>query len=682
MKKINFLFGIHCHQPVGNFEHIFEESYQNCYLPFIETLDRHPKIKFTVHYSGILYDFFLAKHPEFIESLNCMVKRGQVEIMTGGYYEPIIPIIPDADKLGQISMQNEFIKHHFRVSPQGMWLTERIWEPHLPKILSEAGVGYVTVDDEHFFRAGIQKEDSYGYYVTEEQGVTLDVFPISRDLRYLIPFKLPEETIKFLESVATEDGARAAVLADDGEKFGVWPGTHKWVYEDGYLEKLLTMLEENLEWIRPMTFSEYLDAYPAKGRIYLPAASYQEMMEWSGGYFRNFFTKYPEANNMHKKMLLVSGKLQTLNKSHTSEEREKQIEEARRELYQGQCNCAYWHGVFGGLYLSYLRHAVYEHLIQSENLIQKLQRGEGKFTEVLLTDFDKDGSEEVLMSNPYLNLYLAPRRGGGLFELDYKPKAFNLTNVLTRRPEPYHKKLLETPKEQIAVGTGTSSIHDLVRVKEAGIEKYLLYDRHPRLSLLDHFLPLDCDLESLRTGKYIEMGDFAEGNYNFFPQRKGEEASVNFSRTGQVDGLSISVVKVVSILAGQSIINVEYEVSNPSEKKLEALFGVEFNFTLLAPDAADRYIKISEGSDKLKMNSWGLETRISNIKLVDEWKGFSVSLDWEKAGKLFRFPIETVSQSEGGFERTYQGTCFLFGFELDLAPKAKWTNKISIRLES
>jgi alpha-amylase len=110
MKKVKFLFGIHCHQPVGNFEHIFDEAYERCYLPFIQAMDGHPRIKFAIHFSGILYDWFMDKHPEFIDYLGKLVKRGQMEIITAGYYEPIISIIPEEDGIGQINMQNEFIK--------------------------------------------------------------------------------------------------------------------------------------------------------------------------------------------------------------------------------------------------------------------------------------------------------------------------------------------------------------------------------------------------------------------------------------------------------------------------------------------------------------------------------------------------------------------------------------------
>ncbi len=309
MQKIKFIFGIHCHQPVGNFEHIYEEAYEKAYLPFIRVLESHPRIKFNVHYSGILFDWFKKNRPEFLELLKKLVRRGQVEVLTSGYYEPILSIIPDEDKLGQIEMANQFIREQFFRAPRGMWLTERVWEPTLPKILSRAGIEYVLVDEDHLIQAGLPSDKLSGYYITEEEGETVKVFPINRRLRELIPFQPPEEIIEYLKSIPDPDGSALAVFMDDGEKFGLRGGSHRWIYQEGYLEKLLCMLEANSDLIEPTTFSNYLDEYPALGRIYLPATSYNEMMEWvGGGNFRNFFVKYPEANNMHKKMLHVSSR--------------------------------------------------------------------------------------------------------------------------------------------------------------------------------------------------------------------------------------------------------------------------------------------------------------------------------------------------------------------------------------
>jgi len=718
MKKINFLFGIHCHQPVGNFPQVMREAYFQSYLPFMDIMASHPGIKFTAHYSGILYEWFLENHPEFIEKLKLMVKRGQLEIMTAGFYEPILPIIPDEDKLGQIEMESSFIKKNFLKSPRGLWLTERIWEPHLPKILNNAKVEYITVDDYHFISAGVEEKELFGYFVTEEEGYRLNVFPISKHLRYLVPFKMPHEVIDYLKSIATEDGSRAAILADDGEKFGVWPGTHKWVYEDKWLEQFLTMLESSKDQIRTMTFSEYIDEYPPVNRVYLPTASYSEMMEWAlpvkagqkyekivlemksfgkyeeyrqfvrGGFFRNFFVKYPESNNMHKKMLFVSEKISTLAKGKklglSTEARDKSMEESRNSLWKGQCNCAYWHGVFGGLYLNYLRHAIYENLIAAEASADKIAHGEQKYIEIRTVDFDKDGSDELLVSNDMLNCYFSPAYGGCLFELDYKPKLFNLLNGLSRKEEVYHHKLRGSTKSHAS--GDVHSIHDIVKTKEPGLENYLVYDWHRRLSLQDHFFHPNTSLNEFKEVKYKELGDFVTGGYIPLVKKTGSEIELTFKRKGNIyvdkTAVPVEIIKVISMLKGQSILNIKYEISNLSQQTLDVVFGVEFNFSMLGGNSSDRfYVFPGVGSEDKHLASIGEINGCSTIKIVDEWKGFSVLLYPGFLDRLWRFPIETVSQSESGFERIYQSSLVLPNKRIILEPEKKWANNMKLLVE-
>ncbi|MBI5700757.1 DUF1926 domain-containing protein [Candidatus Saganbacteria bacterium] len=353
--------------------------------------------------------------------------------------------------------------------------------------------------------------------------------------------------------------------------------------------------------------------------------------------------------------------------------------QAEMDLYKGQCNCAYWHGVFGGLYLANLRHGIYEHLIKAENALQKLQRGDKKYTELLLSDFDKDGSEEVILSNPYLNLYFSPNHGGTLFELDYKPADFNLSNVLTRREEAYHKKIMDAKVQGTSASHGTQSIHDIVNIKEKDIDKFLIYDTCRRSSLRDRFFQLGTSLEELKGERYTELSDGVDSPYSFYPLRKGNEAQVSLSRNAQILGKHVKLTKTVLISSGQSIINIDYEIINLSDGSLEFAYGSEFNMTLLASDAPDRYIKVY---GKERMNSEGTDNNINEYKLVDEWKGFSVSFESEKECELIRYPIETVSQSESGFERNYQGTCMVMVWNLALAPQKNWKNRVSIRLES
>jgi 4-alpha-glucanotransferase len=179
VKKINFIFGVHNHQPVGNFGQVFEALYDKSYEPFLSILRKHPKVKCTFHITGPLLEWIEENKPEYFKTLQEMVSLGQIEFFTGGMYEPILTILPDRDKIGQIRMLTDYLKKKFKVEVKGMWLAERVWEPHLTKALSDAGVEYVVIDDAHLKAAGLNEEQTFGYYVMEEQGATAAVFPIS-----------------------------------------------------------------------------------------------------------------------------------------------------------------------------------------------------------------------------------------------------------------------------------------------------------------------------------------------------------------------------------------------------------------------------------------------------------------------------------------------------------------------
>ena len=130
-QAISFILALHNHQPVGNLPEVFTRAFDEAYAPFVDVLYRYPSIKAVLHYSGVLLEWIEKNNPSFLSTLREMVERGQVEIMGGGYYEPILPIIPDSDKKGQILKLSRFLQDRLGASVEGMWLTERIWEPYL-----------------------------------------------------------------------------------------------------------------------------------------------------------------------------------------------------------------------------------------------------------------------------------------------------------------------------------------------------------------------------------------------------------------------------------------------------------------------------------------------------------------------------------------------------------------------
>ena len=140
MNRVYFALVIHSHQPVGNFDHVVEEAFQKSYAPFVEALMRHPRIRMSLHYSGVLLEWIEHHHPEYFQQIRQLVDRAQVELVGGGYYEPILPAIPDSDKLAQLRKFGDYLERNFGSRPRGAWVAERVWEPSLARPLGEAGV--------------------------------------------------------------------------------------------------------------------------------------------------------------------------------------------------------------------------------------------------------------------------------------------------------------------------------------------------------------------------------------------------------------------------------------------------------------------------------------------------------------------------------------------------------------
>jgi alpha-amylase len=664
MGKLYFIFGVHNHQPVGNFPHIFKEAYEKCYFPFLSTLEDFPKIKFCLHNSGPLYDWMREHGKDYLGLLKKMVKRGQVEIISGGYYEPILPIVSDSDKYGQIKLMNDFVEKEFSDKPGGIWTAERVWEPYLARVIANSALKYTFLDDTHFRFAGLKCHEFFGYYTTEDEGKPVSVFPISKTLRYKIPFSEAEEAFNVLNSLGRSEDV-LVTLFDDGEKFGLWPGTYDWIYNKEWLKKFLTLLSSS-DNIITITAGEALEKFNTNGIVYLPAASYEEMGEWvlepqnffayeglkdllkangkfeeykdfvRGGFFRNFYHKYPRLNYMQKKMLYLSRKINTI----ANPQVDKKI---FASLYKAQTNCGYWHGVFGGFYLGHIRSAVYENLIEAENLLDEKYKPEKISTDCV--DLDFDGRNEIILKNGRL-ICCFSQKGASLCEMSLRNPAINLVNTITRQEESYHRKILQNVNQEGAVST----IHDIVKQKDKDLDKFLIYDQYERLSLMDHLLDKDITVDDFNRQKGINTLSDELYDWNMKKEKQKVAINCNFENAG------LSFVKIIDF-SEKCGIDVSYKFNRKNILK-DYNFGIEFNISLLSPN--DIFAKI--GNEQIALSELKEFKEASSFILLDTFKKLTFNFTFDKA-RILSMPVYSVSSSESGFEKVYQQTAILFIFK-------------------
>lgn len=707
----------HNHQPVGNFGWVFEEAFEKAYLPMVACLERHPTIRVALHYTGPLRDWLLENQPGFFPRIRKLVERGQVEIMTGAYYEPVLASLTDSDKLGQINKQTGSVRQDFNYEASGLWLAERIWEPHLPRILNQAGVAYTLVDDAHFKAVGYGDEDLLGYYVTEEQGRPLKIFATSMPLRYAIPWKTVDSVIEWLREQSTVEGryvgrVKVAVMGDDGEKFGLWPGTYEHVWENGWMESFFEAVEANSDWLQTIPPGEFAGKHLSLGRIYLPTASYDEMGEWAmppdpswelphlkhelqhegrddlvkymrGGMWRQFMVKYAEVNQLHKKALWVSKKV------HAMPEGEAKVKALDR-LWAGQCNCAYWHGVFGGIYLFHIREADYRLLIAAENLADQVDGG--VFARAEVADFDLDAMDDVVLTSDQQSLVFDLDHGGALVEWDYRPITYNLLNVLTRRREGYHKNLIAAAEAGTVVtpgmeleGDAPDNIHsEVVRAREPDLHQKLIYDWYRRATFLDHFLDSGITLDGFYRSQYREQGDFVNQPYSV--QEVAENKSgvtLALRREGRVwqgaVALPVTVEKRLTLKAGSDRLAVVYCVTNGDSGELNTRFGIETNWGLAGGNDDHTYLRTGFG--RYKFDEITAHDEVEDFTITSELWGVEIGVDVDRPATLWRFPLEAVSASEAGFERNYQGTTVMLWWPVRLAAGGSWEVSLSLALE-
>lgn len=702
---LRFAFALHDHQPVGNFDSVFLQAYEQAYFPFLDLISQYPELAFSLHISGPLLEWLDKNKPDHLGDLRELVKAGQLEIIGGAYYEPILPILPRRDRVGQIRRYSERLKEVFDCDVRGLWLAERVWEPSLVTDLQEADIEYTLLDDFHFKQAGLEEDDLRGYFLTEDQGFLLRVFPISEPLRYMVPWKDPSEAIAYLDLLAETYPDSVVVCADDGEKFGSWPGTHGLCYDTKWLSTFFDLLLErqSQEKIQLVTLSQALDETPPMGTVYLPECSYREMTEWAlptarqlsrqkllkefdgkpiqeqiknnmrGGLWRNFASKYSEVREMQGRMIEVSDHIAAAAANPS-------IESAIHELYRGQCNCPYWHGAFGGLYLPHLRHAIYKHLISADNACLADDIAHGQRVDIELHDFNLDGRRELRISTALYTAYICPHLGGMLYELDIRPVKHNLLATLSRRPEPYH----ETVKQLAQSGSNSKSAvnpQQIAQFKQPDLDKHLIYDRYPRKSLLDHFYPLNTTLQDVVEHKEKELGDFVQGPYIRRLIDRDTHQRLRLFRQGQVAGQSIHVSKEIVASATANTFTVRYRLDELPPKP-DFLFAIEFNFAGFPVNQEDRYYycagKKNAGQTQTLIDLSGTD----HLGIVDEFLGVDCKLQASSPAGFWAFPIQTVSQSEGGFELVHQGVSMIAYWHPQPDHAKHWEVEIVLKIDA
>ncbi len=631
MNRIKLSFGTYNSQPVGSTDKQLETVYKNSYRPFLKLLYAYPKIKAALHYSGILLEWFNEKHPEIISLINEMVKRRQIELIGGPFYNPILSIIPNKDRISQIEYLTTYIRKHFGKRPRGCWIPEKIWEPTLSSNIKNSGMEYTFLDEELFRKAGIEKSKINRVYITEDQGKHIHVFPINRELSE--DFNNPEILVESLLKKTFTEESIVYTMMINGDSSSVIDACIK----DGWFEKLFILLTEHSRRIQTINPGRYIRTLGAVKKIYFPCTTNER-------YFRQNFSKYLESNFLYSKMMYMNTIASQVKRDKVRKKN------AREEIMMSQCNTPYWHKDLSGIYENSLRKAAYKHLINAE--ISTREKGIFS-TSLSPNDFDFDGGDEYLYQGQYINAYIH-KRGGMLFELDYLLTSWNYLDTMTRYRESYHQK------EHEAKG----------------------FDHYPRKAFIDHFIEDNCNLDNFSTMDYKELGSFIDSEYNLEDldrEKKTLDLECSGSVTVNKTRKKLKISKRYDFK--KNSIQVSFKIKNLSDENVKLNFASEINLSL--HDNFDIQV-LKEGviDDPIEVDNEKFDSvDIKEIIIHENKKKVTISITGSEKFSLWEFPVHTLTKKFEKIESIYQSNCFILRWPVSIDSAREWTSSITMKLE-
>ncbi|GAB1433605.1 DUF1926 domain-containing protein [Spirochaetota bacterium] len=536
MFKMNLIIGCYNHVPEGMNESEIETIYQSCYRPFLSALNRFPDIQATFYYSGSLLNYLEAKHPEYIMLLGEMSARRQIELLGGGFYAPLLPIIPGSDRLGQIELLTTYLRKSFGKRPRGCWLTEYAWEPSLASTLQTAGMDYAFLSAKQFENAMGQKTAECFPVITEDQGRCVTILPVIDCTPGFGSFNGYIEAAE--KGLAYGQGNLAVIMAAGESIRELWEQSGL-ESPDIYMENTFAWFRKNFLQLESITASKFVKACRTTSRLYFTGSASSFIKQkitkpgrnWDHSSVRSLILRYASSSALYSKMLYTHLLISQLRGDKARKK------SAGDDLWKGQCGNSYWIDPLGGISRPALREAAYRALIDAE----LTTRQKGVFMPgIVKADLDFDTNKEYIYQGNEMNAYVHAK-GASLMELDALKARRNICDIFTDE-------------------------EDVLKAR--------------RLNFVDRVYAKKPNVENAEQPWLNDLGVFSEHIYDE-AQLIPDQPELLFAHDGinklQGEKYAFSIAKRYQFI--KKTVKVSYKIQNRSEKNSDFWLGTEFNIS-------------------------------------------------------------------------------------------------------
>lgn len=638
---------LHDAVPIGEPQAAFVAAHRDRVAPLLGLLESFQNFAISLHLGGSLLTWLHQHHPESIAKLRQLVGAGRVEILGGPFYEPILPMVNRRDRIGQIEAFSHWLATHLDAAVHGMWLPRAIWETAIIPDIVEAGIEYTLIESARILPAEPPTTDPLvgepvGHYLTESGGRVLRIVATSDELAHAATRKSPRPFIDHCWRVAQARPGQTLAFATDlqslflhdnasskhSDRQPLWP------------ESLCAALAENAAWLKLVPLAKAIRQSDCGGRVTVAPQHPTTQHDW-----RSDRIRHPAVIDLYGQMSFVSRQLEFAQEAKADRT---QIASARDHLYRAQSHAAFLGDTHDNAHphpapppkrLQTAEH----HLILADTTLDRALAALGeaedsasRFVDATVEDFDFDHTQEVRLANDRSAVWVAPARGGMIYQWDHRPSGHNLLTTLHPRHCP------------------------------------------PRKSLIDRFFDDDVTPEEVIAGTAYERGDFFAAPFDARLRRANDRVQLRMSRLGAAWGLPVALSKAITISAESNAIELTYLLENlPPNRSFH--FGVEFHFTALIELGRNGTFRDARRNPIAKLDRPIDLDRVDGIALDDTDAGLQIDLTIDRPSSLWGFPI-TPAADHTDHVPAPQAVCLIPHWQVRGDDAGRWAVKMTCRV--
>ena len=641
----------HCGVPLGVPSRRIAQAVDGPLLALFNSLQMRPRLRIGLHLGGHIIDFLLRYRSERLVQLAGLSQGGQIELIGGGYYDPILCSLTEQAAAKHLARSSQFFSEQLRFKAAGAWLPEQVFEPGMVPLLAQAGYKYLFLPCDPIDAAGVESAALEGPLLLEQGGHKLLALAAEQGSEQVL--------VRDLERWVSAAGNGRQMLVWNGDLLRLSSDPQSWP-KGPQIERFFADLDitGSLKYCCPASLAERAP----ESLLYPGPGSHREMGTWSlpvkagrrraailraaenkgakeglpllaQGRWSSFLARYPEAGRMHSHALRCARRIGEAELPNYWQER------MWTSLLQTQGHEAFQHAADSGIYNPLQRQAVHGRLADLDDYLDHLEAaasGDPKRLNLERSESFEllpDGTKGVTLSASRGHWTFCPERGGALVGLTLPGLPWDLLHAMPRYPETY---------DNLGKNDG------------------------PLWSLSDRFTK---DISNLDEPDLI--GDFSGLKYDSI----STGGTLTMSVEGEIDGLGkLRVDKSIKLAHGGSELVVDLRIQAPQNQALRG-FLLQHLYVSLPPSEANQ-LRLGE-----TLCAWDEPQRSETdcVMFVAPSSRTQLALTLPFNVPTWTRPVRTEHRDRGVLRSSMQGVVVCAAIPLQLSSGSSWKGRLSLR---